>query len=162
LEEKMMRWFMLIGVVVCLASSTQAQDASKVAEEFANKWVTAYNSGNPEGVAALFTTDGIWSPATAELFKGREAIAKTLAARIKLGFTKQTQNPTEAHQDGNVIWASGEYSVFGSGETAGKQFAGRYGVVYVRDNTGNWHIAMITGNGGMKPLQHHACTGGNC
>jgi len=149
----MMRWVVLTGVVVCLASPAQAQNASKVAEEFANKWVTAYNSDNPKGVAALFTADGIWSPATAELFKGREAIAKTLGARIKLGFTKQTQEPTEAHQVGNVIWALGEYTVFGSGESTGKRYAGRYGEVIVRDNTGNWHIAMITGNGGMKPLR---------
>ena len=148
----MIRWFLLIGVVACLASPAQAQNASKVAEDIAQRWVTAYNSGDAKGVGALFTADGFWSPATAELFKGPEAIADTLATRIKLGFTKQTQKPTEAHQVGDVIWAAGEYDVFGSGENAGKHYAGRYGEVIVRDSTGNWHIAMLTGNGGMKPL----------
>ena len=104
----MMRWLVLIGVVVCLASSAQAQNATKVAEDFGNKWVTSYNAGDAKGIASLFTKDGTWSPATAVLLKGRDEIEKAVATRIKAGFTKTTVTMAEAHQIGDVIWAAGE------------------------------------------------------
>ena len=56
---------------------------------------------------------------------------------------------TDAHQAGNVVWASGEYVITGSGENNGKEIAGRFGAVYVREGN-DWHLAMLTGNGGPK------------
>jgi len=144
-----MRWFVLIGVAVCLASSAQAQNATKIAEDFGNKWVASYNAGDAKGLASLFTKDGTWSPDRAVLLKGRDEIEKAVAARVKAGFTKQTVTMAEAHQIGDVIWALGEYSVSGSGENAGKEIAGRFGAVYVREGN-DWHIAMLTGNGELK------------
>lgn len=145
----MIRWFVLIGMVVCLGSSAHAQNATKVADDFGNKWVASYNAGDAKGIASLFTKDGTWSPATAVLLKGRDEIEKAVAARMKAGFTKTTVTMTEAHQIGDVVWAVGEYSVIGSSENAGKEIAGRFGAVYVREGN-DWHLVMLTGNGGLK------------
>lgn len=43
----------------------------------------------------------------------------------------------------------GEYLITGSGENTGKEIAGRFGAVYVREGN-DWHLAMLTGNGGLK------------
>lgn len=128
------------------ALPAQAQDATKVAQDFIGKWVADYNSGDAKGPATLFTSDGGWSPATAALLGGRDEITKAVTERIKAGYTKTTVTLTEAHQAGNVVWTLGEYAVFGSGADAGKQIAGRFGAVYVRDGDA-WHLSMLTGNG---------------
>jgi uncharacterized protein (TIGR02246 family) len=137
------------GGLMAAALPAHAQDATKVAQDFIGRWVADYNSGDAKGLAALFSSDGTWSPAAAALLRGRDEIAKAVAERIKAGYNKTTVTLTEAHQAGNVVWALGEYAVFGSGADVGKQIAGRFGAVYVRDGDA-WHLGMLTGNGVVK------------
>lgn len=133
--------FLMLGSVL----PVRAQDASKTADELAKKWVTAYNAGDAAAISAFFTKEGVFSPATATLLKGRDAIERGTAGRMKAGWTKETVTVSEAHQAGDVIWASGEYAITGSFESAGKQIRGRFGEVLVREGD-NWHIAQLTGN----------------
>jgi len=140
---------LVIAPVLLFTTSAFAQNATKVAEDFGNKWVATYNAGDAKGIASLFTKDGTWSPATAALLKGHDQIEKAVAARMKAGFTKQTVTMEAAHQNGDTIWAEGEYSIIGSGDNSGKKIAGRFGAVYVREGN-DWHLAMLTGNGGLK------------
>ncbi len=125
----------------CSVLPVHAQEASKAAE----KWVAAYNSGDAAAIAALFTQDAVFSPASAVTLKGREVIEKALAGRMKAGFTKETVNVTEEHQNGDTLWAVGDYEVIGSGESEGKKINGKFGEVLMRDGDA-WHIVMLTAN----------------
>ena len=81
----------LVLFVVCASTvSAHAQDAKKTADEFATKWVTAYDAGDAAALAALFTQDGVFNAPSGAVLKGRDTIAKALAGRIKAGWTKET------------------------------------------------------------------------
>jgi len=135
-----------VGFVMLVSiMPARAQDASKTADELAKKWEASYDAGDAAAIGAFFTKGGVFSPATASLLKGPDAIEKAIAGRMKAGWTKETVTVTEAHQSGDVIWVSGEYDLVGSGESAGKQIRGRFGEVLVRDGN-EWHIAQLTGN----------------
>jgi uncharacterized protein (TIGR02246 family) len=140
-----LRWFLVLLFVSMSSLSAHAQDAKKTAGDFAAKWVTAYDAGDATALAALFTPDGVFNAPSGAALKGREAIEKALAGRMKAGWTKETVTTTEAGAAGNAVWAAGDYALVGSGEQAGKQTGGRFGWVLVRDGDA-WHVAMLTAN----------------
>ena len=139
------RSFITLLVFVIPASTAWAQDAKKTADDFAAKWVAAYNAGDAAALAGMFTPNGVFNAPSGAVVKGREAIEKALAGRMKAGWTKETVTTNDAGAAGNAVWAAGDYALFGSGEVAGKQTGGRFGWVIVRDGDA-WHAAMLTAN----------------
>jgi uncharacterized protein (TIGR02246 family) len=137
--------FNVIVLIAGLVVPAQAQDASKAGDDLGKKWVEAYNAGDAAAIAALFTPDGVFIPATGIVLKGREAIQNAIAARIKAGWNKETVNFIAGGAAGDAGWTIGDYAIFGSGENEGKQIAGKYGETLVHDSDG-WHIAMLVGN----------------
>jgi uncharacterized protein (TIGR02246 family) len=137
--------FLVLLVMGLSSLSAYAQDAKKTADDFAAKWVTAYDAGDAAALAALFTQDGVFNAPSGAVLKGRDAIEKALAGRIKAGWTKETVTTTDTGMAGSAVWAAGEYALVGSGEVAGKQSSGHFGWVLVRDGDA-WHAAMLTAN----------------
>lgn len=140
-----MRAFAVSVLIIGSLVPAHAQDAMKTVDELATKWVAAYNSGDAAALAALFTPEGVLNAPSGAVLKGRDAIAKGLAGRMKAGWTKETVNATEGGAAGDAIWAVGDYALTGSGENAGKQTGGRWGEVLVRDGDA-WRIGMLTAN----------------
>jgi uncharacterized protein (TIGR02246 family) len=138
-------WFLALLVVGASSLSAHAQDAKKTADDFATKWVAAYDAGDAAALAALFTPDGVFNAPSGAALKGRYAIEKALAGRMTAGWTKETVTTIDAAAAGNAVWAAGEYALSGSGEQAGKQTGGRFGWVLVRDGDA-WRVAMLTAN----------------
>jgi uncharacterized protein (TIGR02246 family) len=134
----------LLGVI-CASGSAWAQDAKKTADDFAARWVAAYDAGDAAALAALFTPDGVFNAPSGAAIKGREAIEKALAGRIKAGWTKETVTTSDAGSAGTAVWAAGEYGLVGSGEVAGKTSGGHFGWVLVREGDA-WYVAMLTAN----------------
>jgi uncharacterized protein (TIGR02246 family) len=137
--------FLVLLVMGLSSLSAYAQDAKKTADDFAAKWVTAYDAGDAAALAALFTQDGVFNAPSGAVLKGRDAIEKALAGRIKAGWTKETVTTTDTGMAGSAVWAAGEYALVGSGEVAGKQSSVHFGWVLVRDGDA-WHAAMLTAN----------------
>jgi len=137
----------VLALLVLSTSSltAYAQDAKKTADDFAAKWVSAYDAGDAAALAALFTPDGVFNAPSGAVVKGRDAIEKALAGRIKAGWTKETVTTTDAGMAGTAVWAAGEYGLVGSGEQAGKQSGGHFGWVLVPDGSA-WRAAMLTAN----------------
>jgi len=140
-----LRWFLVLLVAGMSSLSAHAQDAKKTADDFATKWVATYDAGDAPALAALFTQDGVFNAPSGAALKGREAIEKALAGRMKAGWTKETVTTNDAGAAGNAVWAAGEYALVGSGEQEGQQTGGRFGWVLVRDGDA-WHVAMLTAN----------------
>ncbi len=139
------RFLVLLVVSISSLSAAYAQDAKKTADDFASKWVTVYDAGDSAALAALFTLDGVFNAPSGAVLKGRDAIEKALAGRIKAGWTKETVTTTDAGLAGSAVWAAGEYGLVGSGEQAGKQSGGHFGWVLVHDGDA-WRVAMLTAN----------------
>jgi len=140
-----LRRFLVLLFVSVSSISAYAQDAKKTADDFATKWVAACDAGDAAALAALFTADGVFNAPSGAVLKGRDAIEKALAGRIKAGWTKETVTTTDAEMAGTAVWAAGEYGLVGSGEQAGKQSGGHFGWVLVRDGDA-WRAAMLTAN----------------
>jgi uncharacterized protein (TIGR02246 family) len=140
-----LRRVLVLLFIIVSSIAAHAEDAKKTADDFATKWVNAYDAGDAAALAALFTADGVFNAPSGAVLKGREAIEKALAGRIKAGWTKETVTTTDAGMAGTAVWASGEYGLVGSGEQAGKQSGGHFGWVLVRDGDA-WHAAMLTAN----------------
>jgi uncharacterized protein (TIGR02246 family) len=141
--EMKMRTVGVLLFVILSALSANAQDALQTATDIGNKWAAAYDAGDAAALAAMFTQDGVFNPPPGTTLKGREAIEKAFAGRMKAGWTKETVNTTQAGGSGNMVWATGEYMLHGSGESAGKQTGGRFGWVFVREGDA-WRIVMLT------------------
>jgi uncharacterized protein (TIGR02246 family) len=140
-----LRRFFVVLFISISSIPAYAQDAKKTADDFASKWVTAYDAGDAAALAALFTPDGVFNAPSGAVLKGRDAIEKALAGRIKAGWTKETVTTADAGAAGTAVWAAGEYGLVGSGEQAGKQSGGHFGWVLVRDGDA-WRAAMLTAN----------------
>jgi uncharacterized protein (TIGR02246 family) len=97
LEAAMYLSRFLVPLVVSISSlsAVYAQDAKKTADDFASKWVTTYNAGDAAALASLFTPDAVFNVPSGEVLKGRDAIEKAFAARIKGGWTKETLTTTD-------------------------------------------------------------------
>lgn len=141
----MYRRFLVLVFVSLSSISAYAQDAKKTADDFATKWVTAYDAGDATALAAMFTLDGVFNAPSGAVVKGRDAIEKALAGRMKAGWTKETVTTTDAGMAGTAVWAAGEYGLVGAGEQASKQTGGHFGWVLVRIGD-TWHAAMLTAN----------------
>jgi uncharacterized protein (TIGR02246 family) len=139
------RSFLTLLVLIASASTACAQDAKKTADDFAAKWVAAYDAGDAAALAGMFTQDGVFNAPSGAVVKGREAIEKALAGRMKAGWTKETVTTTDAGAAGNAVWAAGDYALVGPGEVAGKQTGGHFGWVMVRDGD-VWRVTMLTAN----------------
>lgn len=137
--------FVVTVLMVGLVFPAQAQDASKAAEDIGKKWVAAYDAGDAAAIAALFTPDGVFIPPSGAVLKGRDAIEKALAGRMKAGWTKETVNVTTAGAAGNAGWAVGDYVLIGSGENEGKQLPGKFGETLVHESDG-WRLIMLIGS----------------
>ena len=72
--------FLVLLVMGLSSLSAYAQDAKKTADDFAAKWVTAYDAGDAAALAALFTQDGVFNAPSGAVLKGRDAIEKLLRA----------------------------------------------------------------------------------
>ena len=106
-----LRRFLVLLFVSVSSISAYAQDAKKTADDFATKWVAAYDAGDAAALAALFTADGVFNAPSGAVLKGRDAIEKALAGRIKAGWTKETVTTTDAEMAGTAVWAAGEYGL---------------------------------------------------
>jgi uncharacterized protein (TIGR02246 family) len=137
--------FIVTVLLAGLLVPAKAQDASKAGEDLGKKWVAAYNAGDAAAIAALFTPDGVFIPASGVVLKGPEAIKNALAGRMKAGWTKETVDVTEGGAAGDAAWAIGDYALIGSGENEGKQLGGKFGETLVHDSDG-WHFRMLVAN----------------
>src|SRR5258707_13801447 len=98
------RSFLTLLVLFVSASTAWAQDAKKTADDFAAKWVAAYDAGDATALAGLFTQDGVFNAPSGAVVKGREAIEKALAGRMKAGCTKETFTTNAAGPAGHAVW----------------------------------------------------------
>jgi uncharacterized protein (TIGR02246 family) len=138
---KLTTFFAATLLIIGLVVSAGAQEASNAAQDLSQKWVTAYDAGDAAAVAKLFTPDGVFVPATGSVLKGREAIEKAIAGRMKAGWTKETVNVIDGGAVGNGAWAIADYALIGSSQNE----AGKSGQVLVHDSDG-WHFALVIAN----------------
>jgi len=127
-------------------------EAWQVAEAMADKFQTAYNTGNLAAIANLFVDNAYYFTPGGTVLYGwdRQAIQRAIAARIRAGWTEEIIQITEAHSAGEAVWATGEYSISGTGQRQGEQISGYFAQVITRTG-GEWRLRIVIAN--LKPNQ---------
>jgi uncharacterized protein (TIGR02246 family) len=133
-----LRRLMVMAMLTALIGPAHAADEGMtVLQDFGSKWQTAYNDGDPGKVAGLYAPDAVFISGVLGSLRGNSEIEKAVANQMKQT-PKITVSPMEAHQNGNVVWGSGDF-VFPNGPS------GHYGLTIV-NAAGAWHIAMHISN----------------
>ncbi len=138
----------LVAAVVCLASGARAAskgDAvaeARAAIEAANaKFTKAFEAGDANGVASLYTPDAIVLPPDHEMVKGRRAIADFWKATQESGVKSAVLTTVDVGTSGNVAYEVGTVllTVQPQGKAATTASA-KYVVVWKRQADGSWRL----------------------
>jgi uncharacterized protein (TIGR02246 family) len=85
-----------------------AGDASNMAQ-MVEEWEAAFNAGNAEAVAAMYTEDATRLPYQAPTISGRSAIAENIQANREQGIVKIELKLGGSESQGSMAWAHGTY-----------------------------------------------------
>jgi len=89
---------------------TLAADIESAARQMATDWANAFNRGDYEAVAALYTADALFTAAHLEVARGHIAIAKAVAKLAKIGLADVKIEVEWVHQSGELAVSRGTYS----------------------------------------------------
>jgi uncharacterized protein (TIGR02246 family) len=119
---------------------TTTQTTSDVLEEIrtANQlFEQNFASGNPKGIASLYTSDGILLPPGADMQKGTDAIKGFWQMVMGLGIKTARLKTVEVDQEGETAIETGQYELGGA---AGERMDhGKYMVIWKRED-GQWKL----------------------
>lgn len=142
----------LIVLAACApkAGDTAADEAALRADPVA--WMDAYNAGDADGIANLYTEDALLLAPGAQAVTGRAAIRDFIASDIEAskgaGLTFNQGEVTGVGVSGDLGWLSGTFSVTdASGATVD---SGKYLAVYHRID-GDWQLIRDTWNSNAAP-----------
>jgi uncharacterized protein (TIGR02246 family) len=128
-------------------SADEAQIKADPAE-----WFDAYNAGNADAIANLYTEDGVLLPPGASARQGKAAILEFVTGMIAqtspAGQKMQFGEVTGVGISGDLAWLSGTFAVNdASGMAVDK---GKFLSVYRKEN-GNWQMVRDIWNSDMPP-----------
>ncbi|MCC3861150.1 YybH family protein [Pseudemcibacter aquimaris] len=106
------------------------------------EFVTAFNEGNPSGVAACYSEDGQFMVPGVPTMDGREAIANGLKGLMDSGVTGIELKTNEVFDFGDNAIEVGEYKLYAGDSQADH---GRF-LVYWQNIDGKWYLKRDTIN----------------
>jgi uncharacterized protein (TIGR02246 family) len=142
----------LATLVACAPkpADTAADEAALRADPVA--WFDAFNAGDADAIAALYTEDAVFLPPNVPAVAGRAAIRDYVASDIEAskgaGIKNNMGEITGVGVSGDLGWVSGSFSVTdASGATVD---TGKFLSVYQRVN-GDWQMIRDTWNSNAAP-----------
>jgi len=138
----------ITGVIVCLASSVHAgSKAGGVAEaragiEAANaKFSKAFETGDADVLATLYTADAIAFPPDHEMVKGRKAIGEFWKATQQSGVKSAVLTTVDVGRSGDVAYEVGTVLLtIQPQDKAATTASAKYVVVWKRQADGSWQL----------------------
>ncbi len=88
---------------------TIGPDIECAVRQMATDWANAFNRGDYQAVAALYTADAIFMPHH-EVARGPIAIAKAVAQLAEIGYTDVKVEVEWVHHSGELVVSRGTYS----------------------------------------------------
>lgn len=100
----------------------------------------AFNSKNPQAIAALYAEQAIVMPAPAgQVVRGRQAVADFFAGLIQAGVVEHALSMKEAAVSETLVTQTGNWAAAMMGEDGIKQqFGGNVQVVFQKQADGQW------------------------
>jgi uncharacterized protein (TIGR02246 family) len=156
-----MKQFLLGAIIALLASHSalsQTKNPSAVPEAaseiFAEakraidkgnaEWIEAWEKGNPEMLAAIFTDDGVMLSQDGKVFKGRQQILERQKAAMQSVTRpiKVSVITVKIWLDGDAAYETGKYKYEYTEKGKPTTEEGRYVTMWKRQGDGSWKLAM--------------------
>jgi ketosteroid isomerase-like protein len=152
LPNTLMILALLAVTSACVPPSPDTSADAAALKANGHVWFDRYNSGDADGVTALYASDAVLLPAGAPMASGHTAIREYLAGDIERsrasGLSFKANDVTDGGVDGGTGWISGTFSVVdGSGIAVD---TGKYLTLYQRAE-GEWVIVRDIWNSDNPP-----------
>jgi len=148
-----MRTTILLSVFLaaCTTMSTSSNDADTYIRSAIPRFISAFNAGNADAVAAFYTDDAVLLIPNAPIARGNTAIRD--AYRGAFNAMRPTLNFASDRivQSGDVAYEYGHYTM-GMGSTTDQ---GNYVTVWRRQANGDWKIVEDSVNSSLPPPAAH-------
>ena len=107
------------------------------------RWNDAFNSGNADAVAALYTQDATVLPHTHDVITGVENIRSFWRSVMDAGFRDHTIEIIDAYVKGDLAYETARWMATGPSEGGGKQpFGGSLINIFERQDDGSWKARL--------------------
>lgn len=142
--NKWISLFVVLSFAVCVGAAVNAQETTSpeaAFEEMAAKWAEVWNSGDMEGLAALYTEDADYVNMDGSVHKGREAIVKVFSESPYKGAQISIERTHIRQIKPNIMVGDSEWEFTGVPEVEGQKppTKGTSTVVVVNQD-GKWVI----------------------
>lgn len=141
----MVRGLLLSSIAGVLFVSTTRANDQPLEVTLPGRWLAAYNSGDIEGLGAMYAADARLQQGYCPVVEGREAITKFWRGDMGDGTSTTRLEVVDTFMADDVIYLSGNYAVeFGQADAPRKQFGGAYVQIWRREGASDWSIVRET------------------
>jgi uncharacterized protein (TIGR02246 family) len=125
------------------ASETYAE-AKRAIDKGNAQWVEAWEKGDPQMLAAIFTEDGVMLSQSGKVFKGRQQILERQreAMQSVTRPIKVSVITVKIWLDGDAAYETGKYKYEYAEKGKPVTEAGRYVTMWKRQDDGSWKLSM--------------------
>lgn len=119
-------------------------EAKRAIDKGNAEWVEAWEKGNPEMVAAIFTDDAVMLSQGGRVFKGRQQILERQKAAMQ-GVTRPVKVSVitvKIWLDGDTAYETGKYKYEYTEKGKPTTEEGRYVTMWKRQSDGSWKLSM--------------------
>ena|SRR5438105_1376809 len=141
--------FLMLG---CATTSTMtSNDADSYIRGAEPRFITAFNAGNADAVAAMYTDDAVLLVPNAPIARGNAAIRDAFRASFGGGHPTLNFAPDRIVQSGDVAYEYGHYTM----QMGSMTDQGSYVTVWRRQPNGDWKIVEDSVNSSLPPAPAH-------
>jgi uncharacterized protein (TIGR02246 family) len=125
------------------ASETYAE-AKRAIDKGNAQWIEAWEKGDPEMLAAIFTEDGVMLSQGGRVFKGRQQILERQKAAMQSVTrpVKVSVVTVKIWLDGEAAYETGKYKYEYTEKGKPTTEEGRYVTIWKRQSDGSWKLSM--------------------
>jgi len=132
-----------IGSSPAFAADGNQAELMAVAVDLGHQYDSNYAAKNPDGMAALYATDGILVSPSGPVVRGRSALHDYYVKRFASGATAHAITIKEVHVKGDGGYAVADFSVNVPGKEGKLHMeSGSLVAIYQHDSDG-WHLSLV-------------------
>ena len=126
------------------AASEAFTEAKRGIDKGNAEWIEAWEKGDPERIAAIFTDDGIMLSQGGKVFKGRQQILERQKAAMQSVTppVKVSVITVKIWLDGDTAYETGKYKYEYTEKGKPTTEEGRYVTMWKRQGDGSWKLTM--------------------
>jgi ketosteroid isomerase-like protein len=140
-----------LGVLIAGCATMSSNDADSYIRSAEPRFITAFNAGNADAVAAFYADDAVLLLPNAPISRGSAAIRNTFSAHFSAMHPNLNFGPDRIVQSGEVAYEYGHYTM-GMGSMSDQ---GNYITVWRRQANGDWKIVEDSVNSSLPPPPAH-------